>query len=317
MLRKRFPRIPHVVNGPLKGGGVSRDDLVLTAADAERFLDPPASAASGGTQSNNVTWSVCEKVDGANTGISYCTRSGFQLQNRSHTATTQTGQYRCMEAWLATHGAEIIALLMELQENQQVLSVVKAAAAREQQLAADEKSRHVRGQKQQQQKSNDDDDDDHAEQDGVAADADSSTLLDWTVYGELVYHRHSVKYETLPDIFLVFDIYHAPTNQFLSVPLMLKLMAKFCPSLHTVPVLLLKTNERPSWDEIHASYHMKPSRFNAAVCCEGAVIRVDVDGVLLRRCKAVHDEFRQAINDDGGVHWTRKEVVKNGVVFGE
>jgi hypothetical protein len=44
--------------------------------------------------------------------------------------------------------------------------------------------------------------------------------------------------------------------------------------------------------------------------CEGAVVRVEHGCVLLRRCKAVHDSFRDVV--DEGTHWASRIMEKNG-----
>jgi len=94
-----------------------------------------------------------------------------------------------------------------------------------------------------------------------------------------------------------------------------------------------------SWDELHTLWHHRPSHFfspppppdaaDAAAAgvakrkgevrgagatkamMEGVVLRVDDPrrGVLLRRCKCVHDEFVQDIEEAG--HWRSQKLVKN------
>lgn len=201
---------------------------------------------------------------------------------------------------------------------------------------------------QREQEHDDDDDDDQVEEEKLAG--------DWTLYGEWVLARHSVPYDSLPSPFLAFDIHHAPSDTFLATEAVRKLLQKYCPSIHMVPLLkewkwsdflvvvtdkkknendedieenenddkkktsttaLLKSpvvlpHQVITWDLVHQQYHSKPSQFNPATRCEGAMIRLEVNGTLLRRCKGVHDEFRAAIDE----HWTAKEMVKNGIMIG-
>lgn len=97
--RKRFPRIHHVVNGPLKGGGVTRDDIVLSGKQANSFFDMTNdnntnTALSSTDNNNDLKWSVVvqEKIDGANCGIFYDTSSrSLAVQNRSHRVVANSG----------------------------------------------------------------------------------------------------------------------------------------------------------------------------------------------------------------------------------
>lgn len=357
-LRGRFPRTPHVVNGPLKGGAVTRDDLTIAEEDADSFVFLCDDNQTTGARAPILT--VEEKLDGANLGISLADDGGTLLcQNRSHYVNGSSApQWSGLPAFIAEVKDELLELFYSLSEYPEVQIVVAGPSS---QLpiatrrlgqpplpttpsdASAECSRHP-----------------------------SIAACDWIVYGEWLAAQHSVFYDLLPAPFVVFDIYHAPTQRFLSVALRNALMARHCPSLpcaHQIaswtlttvkpysrkqratvtpaasaPVVLPNTVLR-SWDDVHAVWHRKPSRFfdmermennggrsttstMLPRMMEGVVLRLDdptlavapgtarlpatACGVQVARCKAVHDEFVAAV-DEGG-HWRKQALIKNIVV---
>ena len=83
----KFPRTRHVVN--TGGSAVSRDDIVMTLAEAEQFFKCGHIVA------------VEEKVDGANLGISIDAMWQVVCQNRSHFVTAAThSQFRSLDGWI-------------------------------------------------------------------------------------------------------------------------------------------------------------------------------------------------------------------------
>jgi hypothetical protein len=343
--RKRFPRIFHIVNGPLNGGGVTRDDVILSGKEADNFFDVQNLLSEQPQQDpSSIHWSVVvqEKIDGANMGIFYDVDSrSLAIQNRSHRVVANSGsQWKGLDKWLEATGSEILQLLFALPTIPQL-----------KQLLLGKDSSQI---KKTQEKNNDGDDD---EKEKEQEDQSEQLAGEWTLYGEWVLARHSIGYDSLPAPFLAFDIHHAPTDTFLATEVVSRLLQKYCPSIQMVPLLKQwkwnddattqaeaeavaaennndnnnKSNKNKnkmkkssfdaiipiSWDQVHRVYHGQPSKFilaagnnNASACCEGAMIRLDVNGTLLRRCKAVHDHFRANIEE----HWTAKEMVKNGLV---
>jgi atypical dual specificity phosphatase len=83
----KFPRTRHVVN--TGGSAVSRDDIVMTLAEAEQFFKRGHIVA------------VEEKVDGANLGISIDAAWQVVCQNRSHFVTAAThSQFKSLNGWI-------------------------------------------------------------------------------------------------------------------------------------------------------------------------------------------------------------------------
>lgn len=84
----RFPHTPHL---HWLGQGTPRDDKVMTAAEASRFLSRPVV--------------VEEKVDGANLGFSLSEDGELLVQNRGQYLTKPcSGQFARLGTWLAQHG---------------------------------------------------------------------------------------------------------------------------------------------------------------------------------------------------------------------
>jgi len=93
---RKFPRTPHVVNL----GAATRDDLVMSAADAAQMLRSPQ-------------LTVEEKVDGSNLGVSFDPET-FQLrfQKRSHWVTPASeAQYAKLDTWAAKRHASLWRML--------------------------------------------------------------------------------------------------------------------------------------------------------------------------------------------------------------
>jgi hypothetical protein len=225
-LRGRFPRTPHLVNGPLSGKAVARDDLTLSAADADLFIfrdghGPNACAAEPGGDVP-IRLVVEEKLDGANLGFGLAADGGTILaQNRSHHVNGATApQWAGMPRFLDETKAELLSLFYALPDDPRVQAAIKAplnahsiakgsgpggfgqppvAAAGSRETAA------------------------HPE----------NPACDWLIFGEWLAYQHSVFYDKLPSPFVVFDLYHAPSQRFLSAGLRNSLVEAHCPSLVT------------------------------------------------------------------------------------
>lgn len=82
----RFPHTPHLA---WLGTGASRDDKVLSLAEAKALLTFPVR--------------IEEKIDGANLGISLSEDGDFQLQNRGqYLRQLYRGQFARLDGWLQT-----------------------------------------------------------------------------------------------------------------------------------------------------------------------------------------------------------------------
>ncbi|KAG9564019.1 hypothetical protein KCU71_g6981, partial [Aureobasidium melanogenum] len=87
----KFPRTRHLFNI----GSASRDDLILSASDAQAFLQ---------ASDSSTIVVVEEKVDGANLGISLDSSGAFKVQNRSHYVNSKShAQFKKLDKWLDDH----------------------------------------------------------------------------------------------------------------------------------------------------------------------------------------------------------------------
>lgn len=92
----KFPRTHHIFDAG--GSGVTRDDLVMSNDEIEKYL--------------NCTLTLEEKVDGANLGISIDKEYNVIFQNRSHFVTYATSsQFKGLKQWQETHSGELFTFL--------------------------------------------------------------------------------------------------------------------------------------------------------------------------------------------------------------
>lgn len=371
--RRKFPRITHVVNGPLKGTGVGRDDLMYTPAEASAFLHPtPGRELLGGAYDHahdveGLLLTVEEKIDGANTGI-YLDNDGGTLccQNRSHFVNELTApQWKGLQGFLDQNKADLLNLFYSIADHPKVAPLLAGKPP----VAAAEGNPAI-------------------------------PATQWILYGEWTVARHTVGYNALPSPFLAFDLYSCVLDEFLSTSLRNELLAEYCPSIAVVPQIFQKpllewltasvpaggyhhhhhasaaAAPRPvdeasmlalwktlgrghqedaiaaAWTAIHGTWFKQPAAFAGVEythekpakkiegegeaetaakghkgkptsakppavdtpkipfgTCEGGIIRIESRTFLQRRCKGVHDDFRQAIDNDG--HWTSHNLVKN------
>ena len=91
----KFPRTKHFLNL----GSASRDDLIMTQNETDKFL-------------NKIVY-VEEKIDGGNLGIRI--KNGkFVCQNRSHYVTSQShSQFKELDKWIYKHESELMAILCD------------------------------------------------------------------------------------------------------------------------------------------------------------------------------------------------------------
>lgn len=127
------------------------------------------------------------------------------------------------------------------------------------------------------------------------------------LYGEWLFAQHSVAYTRLPDTFLVFDIYDALQDRFLSRAAIAAQLAGT--SLHQVPEIFLPSGSTPTVDSIMAVATGTQSIFYDG-SIEGIYLRRERDGYVIDRAKVVRRDFIA-----GNDHWTKGNIKQNGVVF--
>tara|TARA_B110001452_G_scaffold106178_1_gene88003 strand:+ start:113 stop:1342 length:1230 start_codon:yes stop_codon:yes gene_type:complete len=94
----KFPRTRHLLN--TGGSAVTRDDIVLSAAEAAEYFDGATVVVAE------------EKVDGANLGLSLTRDYEVVCQNRAKYVCSEShAQYRPLDGWLAEHSWALCQLL--------------------------------------------------------------------------------------------------------------------------------------------------------------------------------------------------------------
>ncbi len=124
---------------------------------------------------------------------------------------------------------------------------------------------------------------------------------DLILFGEWCAARHTIAYDTLPDWFIVFDIYQRSIGRFWSVDRRNAWAADV--GLPCVPVL---ARRRVTADELIAIVTSASSQFGARPL-EGLMIRQDNAEFLQQRAKLVRPEFTQSI----GEHWRNRRIEWN------
>jgi ATP-dependent RNA circularization protein (DNA/RNA ligase family) len=124
---------------------------------------------------------------------------------------------------------------------------------------------------------------------------------DWIVFGEWCAARHSIRYDRLPDWWLVFDIYDCASGHFLSTDRRNRWVEKA--ALVAVPVLF---QGRTSLPELYRLLMNTPSRYGSGPL-EGLVLRAEHKGCVTDRAKLVRPDFTQAID----THWRSRRIEWN------
>lgn len=119
------------------------------------------------------------------------------------------------------------------------------------------------------------------------------------VYGELLRCVHTVKYENLPDWFLVFDIYDLEQERYLSWSEITAICEKA--GLHTVPLIYEGKMKKKDLTI--------PERSHFGGFCEGVVVKNNKHQV---RGKYVKPDFVKAVCDSK--FWRDKKIELNKVV---
>jgi len=95
---KTFFRFPHTPHLKWLAPGRPRDDKILSPSDADYLLEK--------------NFTIEEKLDGANLGISLSIDGDLQIQNRGqYLMAPHTGQFSRLTSWLTQHGDDIRAAL--------------------------------------------------------------------------------------------------------------------------------------------------------------------------------------------------------------
>jgi ATP-dependent RNA circularization protein (DNA/RNA ligase family) len=126
---------------------------------------------------------------------------------------------------------------------------------------------------------------------------------DRILFGEWCAARHSIQYTSLPDWFLVFDVYDRKAGRFWSTRRRNELAAQS--GLAGVPALL---HEKTTLTQLKQLLSQQASTFSPGPL-EGIVIRREDHDWLLARAKLVHPGFTQAIDE----HWSRRGIEWNQI----
>jgi ATP-dependent RNA circularization protein (DNA/RNA ligase family) len=118
------------------------------------------------------------------------------------------------------------------------------------------------------------------------------------LFGEWCAARHSVPYDTLPDWFLVFDVYDREARSFWDTSRRDDLIGRL--GLASVPGLLRGCT---TLAELTNVVETEPSCLGSRAV-EGVVVRSEVAGWLRQRAKLVRPSFAQQIDE----HWSRRMI---------
>ena len=124
------------------------------------------------------------------------------------------------------------------------------------------------------------------------------------LFGEWCAARHSLDYETLPDWFLLFDVYDRNSGRFWSTSRRNALAADA--GLFTVPLVL---SGRTTLAGLKQLVMDTPSRYRAGLPLEGVVVRRESADWCEARAKLVRPDFAQAID----THWRKRAIEWNRV----
>lgn len=121
------------------------------------------------------------------------------------------------------------------------------------------------------------------------------------LFGEWCFAVHSVRYRSLPDWFLGFDVYDRRENRFWCVTRRDELFAQL--GIHPVPKIAQGCYTLKSLEKL--LYHT-PSQVGGKAL-EGLYLRREQGEWLEQRAKLVRPEFTQAIEE----HWSTRPLEKN------
>lgn len=129
----------------------------------------------------------------------------------------------------------------------------------------------------------------------------------WILYGEWCYAKHSIKYTSLPDYFILFDIYDRDIDQFLSRYYVEEL-------IKDTRINLIKKIDEGYFDpsnlkKIENLAYSNSNYYDGIV--EGVYLRIfDQENKYLKeRAKIVRHNFIQ----EGDEHWTKNKIIVNNI----
>jgi ATP-dependent RNA circularization protein (DNA/RNA ligase family) len=128
---------------------------------------------------------------------------------------------------------------------------------------------------------------------------------DIVVFGEWCAAKHSLRYDMLPDWFLVFDVYHHAERNFWSSGRRDEIAARL--GLSTVPRIFRGKTDLAALTQFLDD---RMSTFRAGPM-EGIIVRSESTSVCMRRAKLVRGDFTQAI----GEHWSRRSIEWNRIAW--
>lgn len=121
------------------------------------------------------------------------------------------------------------------------------------------------------------------------------------LFGEWCVARHSLDYSTLPDWFIVFDVYDRSVEQFWSTGQRNGLAKEL-----SFPVVPMVYNGVASMHQLQEMLESQQSHFRDG-SLEGLVIRKETSDWLVKRAKIVRSDFTQSIES----HWSSRPIEWN------
>lgn len=251
-LIRKYPRTPHLEGSRLQPGDEDLRQVPFSAIAGRHLV-------------------VEEKIDGANSGISFDEKGNLLLQSRGHylTGGYRERHYNLMKQWAAIQKDVLYAVLG---------------------------SRYI-------------------------------------MYGEWMYAKHTVWYDSLPHYFMEFDIYDRERGIYLDTSSRRKLISGL--PIASVPVLAegsftekeellsylgdscYKTKDH--WIHLRQAAEKEgvdPERVlretDPSPTMEGLYIKREENGQVVDRVKFVRTSFHQCV-DASGSHWLDRPIIPNGL----
>jgi hypothetical protein len=252
---RKYPRTHHLEGSRLQPGDEDLDTIPFAEIAGQNLV-------------------VEEKVDGANTALSFSDDGEMLLQSRGHylTGGSREKHFALLKTWASCHCVEL---------------------------------QHALGTR-------------------------------YVLYGEWVYAKHTVYYDTLPHYFLEFDMLDRQRDVFLSTEHRRELLAGL--PIVSVPVLwqgkagapsrihelvapsLFKS---PQWREVLTAQAREQGLDSDVVwketdysdLAEGLYIKHERDGLVLERYKYIRASFLTSVIQSGS-HWLHRPIVSNRLAEG-